>query len=123
VSKLIDLATELETPFPALREIEKLARRRDTLAAEISWLEQEYVSASTRSHITESRVARILGSIAVDIDGINQHISRGLERSSRDDRRKDVLDPNSHAYQINYESALICGIVASPRGFEPLLPP
>lgn len=121
IAKMMELASQLENPAPALREVDKLEARRGALAAEICRLEQEYVAASLLDNITESHVERFLRGVAanmeeLDRESLKDFLSTLVERIT--------LDPASHECQINYRIGVdLRNKVASPRGFEPLLPP
>jgi myosin heavy subunit len=121
ISKMMEMASDLENPAPALREVDKLERARNALLSEIRHLESEYTAASMLEDVTEAKIEQFLRGIAKNMES--------LSRESLKDFLSTVigqvtLDPASHECQINYRIGINLGDkVASPRGFEPLLPP
>ena len=121
ISKMMVMASNLEDPGPALREVDKLERIRNALLAEIRRLETEYTAASMLDDISEAKIEQFLYGISEDMES--------LSRESLKDFLSNVigevtLDPATHECQINYRIGINLGDkVASPRGFEPLLPP
>ncbi|MBK9132469.1 MAG: recombinase family protein [Gammaproteobacteria bacterium] len=121
ISKLMEMATQMDTPAPALRQVEKLEGTRLTLADEIERQEKEYTAASLLDNITETHVERFLGGIAenmeiMDREGLKDFLSSLIGQIT--------LNPTTHECQIDYRIGIdLRNKVASPRGFEPLLPP
>ena len=82
--------------------------------------EQEYTSAALLDNITEADVKTLLGGIAENIDAMNRETLKDFLSSLID---QVTLDPVSHECPVNYRISMdVRNKVASPRGFEPLLP-
>jgi site-specific DNA recombinase len=120
ISKMMEMASGLENPAPALREVDKLERARNTLLSEIGRLETEYTAASIFDNISEDKIKQFLGGIAEDMESLNRE---SLKDFLSNIIGRVTLDPASHECQIDYRIGIDLGDkVASPRGFEPLLP-
>ncbi len=121
ISKMMEMASNLKDPAPALREVDKLECDRNALLSEIGRLETEYTAASMLDNISEAKIKRFLRGIAENMES--------LSREALKDFLTNVigqvsLDPATHECQINYRIGINLGDkMASPRGFEPLLPP
>jgi hypothetical protein len=113
---MMGMASELENPSPALREVDKLERARNALLSEIRRLETEYTAASMLGDISESKIEHFLRGIAESMDS--------LSREALNDFLSNVigqvtLDPTTHECQINYRIGINLGDkTASPRGFD-----
>ncbi len=120
ISKTMDLATDLDDPGPALRKINELESKRKMLAAEVTQLESEYSAQASLKGITEAQVGKILEGFADNFATLPQGRWKDAIKSLVD---QIILDPNSLEFQIHYRIPVenrLC--MASPRGFEPLLP-
>ena len=60
ISKMMGMASELDDPAPALREIDKLEQARNAQLSEIRRLEAEYTAASMLDDISEAKVKQFL---------------------------------------------------------------
>ena len=121
ISRMMNMAPQLDDPAPALREIDQLEKKRKALATEIARLEKEYSAAALLGHFTESNVKVFLEGIASNMAGMEREDLKGLLFVIVD---RITLDPVSHESEISYcISADLRNNMASPRGFEPLLPP
>ena len=120
ISKMMGMASELENPAPALREIDKLEQARNVQLSEIRRLEAEYTAASMLDDISEAKVKQFLLGIAEDIDSLSKE---SLKEFLSNLIGQVTLDPATHECQIDYRIAVdLRNKVASPRGVEPLLP-
>lgn len=121
ISKMMEMASTLENPAPALREVDKLERKRNAQLSEIRRVETEYTAASMLDGISEAQIKQFLCGIAENMNS--------LSRDSLKDFLANVigrvtLDPANHSCQIDYRIGIDLGDkVASPGGFEPPLPP
>ena len=120
ISKMMEMASNLNNPAPALREVDKLERARNAQLSEIRRLEAEYTAASMLDDISEAKVEQFLRGLAEDIDSFSKE---SLKEFLSNLIGQVTLDPASHECQIDYRIAVdLRNKVASPRGFEPLLP-
>jgi len=67
-----------EDPAPALREIDKLEKKRKTLVAEIQKQEQEYTSAALLENYTESHATSFLSEISENMKGMDREALKDL---------------------------------------------
>jgi hypothetical protein len=120
ITKMMKLAAGMDNPAPALREVEELEQHRTAIASEIARCEQEYTAASLLDNLTEAHVETLLDGIAENIEAMGRENLKDFLSNLID---QVTLDPVSHECQINYRIAMdVRNKVASPRGFEPLLP-
>ena len=121
ISKMMEMASTLENPAPALREVDKLERARNALLSEVRRLESEYTAAAMLDDISEAKIERFLGGIAENMETLSRE---ALKDFLANVIGQVTLDPATHECQINYRIGINLGDkMASPRGFEPLLPP
>ena len=121
IDKMMELASKLDDPDPALRQIEKLERERKLLLDEARRLVQENEAAEAMKDITENDVRKLLQSIADDTQRMNREALKDL-LSSVVDRME--LDPSDWTCQIRYRIGIEGrNKVASPTGVEPVLQP
>ena len=121
ISKMMEMASNLENPAPALREVDKLERARNVLLSEIGRLETEYTAASMLDNISEAKIKQFLRGIAENMESLSRE---ALKDFLSNVIGQVTLDPATHECQIDYRIGINLGDkVASPRGFEPLLPP
>ena len=121
INKAMSLALQLEDPAPAIRKVDELEKRRKVLVDELARLEAEYQAQAQLAAISEDQVAAILVEQLRQIEGANNYELKGLLRAIVE---RIVLDPSTLECQIHYRfSAANRLSMASPRGFEPLLPP
>ena len=120
ISKMMEMASDLENPAPALREVDKLERARNALLSEIGRLETEYTAASMLDNISEAKIELFLRGIAENMESLSREALKDFLSSVIG---RVTLDPATHECQIDYRIGINLGDkVASPRGFEPLLP-
>ncbi len=116
ISRIMELAGQMAIAAPALRKVEELERRRQTLITRLDHLERERVAETALAGITSESVRKILAEILDGQSGTNrrQVLDSLVERIT--------LDPNTLEarveYRVEYRQKL-----ASPRGFEPRSPP
>lgn len=115
------MASDLENPAPALREVDTLERARNALLSEIRRLETEYTAASMLDDLSEAKIEKFLRGIAENMESLKQE---ALKDFLSNVISQVTLDPANHECQIEYRIGIDLGVkMASPRGFEPLLPP
>ena len=120
ISRMMEMASDLENLAPALREVDKLERARIALLTEIGRLETEYTAASMLDDISETKIEQFLRGIAENMDSLSRE---ALKDFLSNVIGQVTLDPATHECQINYRIGINLGDkVASPRGFESLLP-
>ena len=105
-----ELALMLEDPTAMLEKVEELQRKRLLVTEEIADLDQDAAARAALANITEDQVAAIVRESA-DPKAILKTVVGRI-----------TLDPDTMACQIHYQLPRWLS-VASPRGFEPLLPP
>ena len=110
IARAAELALQMETTGPMMRLSEDLERRRQSILAEIAEIQKDSAARQAMANITEDQVAGILAE-AVDEKAVLTSMVTRIE-----------LDPVSGDCQVQY-SLPDCVSMASPRGFEPLLPP
>jgi len=114
ISSLMNMATELADPAPALREVEQLEQKRNALVSEIERREQEYSAAALLDHFTEANVKTFLNGIASDMEIMDREAKKDFLSLMID---RIVLDPVSHDAEVCYRfSADLRNKMASPRG-------
>ena len=121
ISKAMDLAIKLDNPDPALKKINDLEIQRKPLKEHIARLELEHSMQSALANITETQVSGILKNFTENFKSIPKE---RWKESIRPLVEHIVLDPETLDCCIHYRFAVdnrLC--MASPRGFEPLLPP
>jgi site-specific DNA recombinase len=120
-SKLLEMASELKTPAPVLRKVDEIERQRGEVEQRIVAWDKEDEAAHALAKVTDSQVRTMLSHMADEM--------RLYERGALKDFLTSILDrveldPELATLQLCYRIPLRGGnSVASPRGFEPLLPP
>ena len=122
-SRLLEIASELKTPGPALRKVDEIERQRSEIEQRIVAWEREDEGARALANITDAQVRTMLGRMAEEM--------RLYERGALKDFLGSILDrveldPDEQTLQVCYRIPLRQhggNSVASPRGFEPRLPP
>ena len=123
IARTMELATQLESPDPALRMVDELERER---RAAVTALEAAVVAAAAAeaiASITPADVVRVLAQITADAKDEARSELRASVLSIVD---RIELDPETLAAAVYYrvEAPTMSGVnVASPRGFEPRCPP
>ena len=116
IPKMMGMASELENPAPALREVDELERTRNALLSEIRHLETEYTAASMLDDISEAKIKQFLHGIAENINSLS---NESLKDFLSNLIGQVTLDPATHECQIDYRIAVdLRNKVASPRGFD-----
>ena len=116
ISKMMEMASDLENPAPALREVDKLERARNALLSEIRHLETEYTAASMLDDISESKIEQFLRGIAENMESLSRE---ALKDFLSNVIGQVTLDPATLECQINYRIGINLGDkVASPRGVD-----
>jgi site-specific DNA recombinase len=121
ISQFLDLAREMETQGPILRKVDGLERERRRIGAEISRLEADDQRAAEATSLNEASVSKMLANLANELQeydrgSLKDFLSTVLDRVH--------LDPEAMSCQLHYRiSVPRRNKLASPRGFEPRLPP
>ena len=120
ISKMMDLAAQLEDPGPALRKIEELERQRKETASELQIIERAQTAAATLAKITQDDVREALAGAleqmqAMRAAALKDYLTNLIE--------KIQLNPETLECCIHYRVGFNRNKMASPRGVEPLLPP
>lgn len=121
ISKASDLALQLEDPAPMLRKIQELEARRRGLAEEINRIEREHALQSALRGVTREQIAERVQELAEEVADADQSRLKGILQAAIE---RIVLDPQSLECRVHYRIPLERTLsMASPRGFEPMLPP
>lgn len=113
ISKMMEMASNLENPAPALREVDKLENTRNALLSEIGRLETEYTAASMLDNISETKIKLFLQGIAENMESLSREALKDFLTTVIG---QVTLDPASHECQIDYQLASIWGIRWRPQG-------
>ena len=114
ISKMMEMASDLENPAPALREVDKLERARNALLSEIRHLETEYTAASSIDDISESKIKQFLRGVAESMESLSREALKDILSNVIG---QVTLDPATLECQINYRIGINLGNkMASPRG-------
>ena len=121
IDRFMDMAAQLETPGPVLRKVDSLERERKRLSALIARFEEEDQQALAAAALTEANVSRMLANIADELQACDREALKDFLTTVLD---RVELDPNAMTCELYYRiSAPSRNKLASPRGFEPRLPP
>jgi hypothetical protein len=120
ISRLLDMASELERPGPIVRKVDELERERDRIGGVIAKLAQEDEASNALASVSEQQILAMLSRLAKDMHELPRENLKDLFATMLD---KVVLDPDEDTVQLHYRIALCRDNGASPRGFEPRLPP
>ncbi len=113
------LAERIERPL--LAQIAIWEQEREKIRAEIIDLETRLVHARAVAGITEKDVLQILDNLANDMASLDRNELKDFLRGIIG---KVAMDPETLKCQIHYTIPAATGeLLASPRGFEPRLPP
>ena len=117
----MEFASALSDPGPALRKIEELEQQRKLLLEEIARLEKENGLTVQLGKVTEPMVKQLLNGVVEEMHSMHRE---GLKDMLASLAEKIILDPANLECQIHYRIGIEGrNKVASPRGFEPRLPP
>ena len=118
---MMDFTASLKYPGPALRKIDELEQQRKTLLEEIARLEKENGFNAQLAHITEPSVRQVLNGVVAEMRSMDREALKDMLGSLAE---KVVLDPVGLSCRIHYRIGIEGrNKLASPRGFEPRLPP
>ncbi len=119
IGKFADLAAQSEAQRPFIEKINELERQRGKLAGELEELEVEQRTADVLRAIGEKDVKALLASLADHLQDVDREALKELIGGMLD---RIELCPTSLSARLHYRFAT-GELVASPRGFEPRLPP
>jgi site-specific DNA recombinase len=119
ISKIADIVTQSEKPRVFLEKIAALEHQRDVLIAELTDLEEQQKSAEVLRTIGEKDVRTLLGSLANHLQEVDRESLKVLTAGLLE---KVELCPTTLTCRLHYKIAT-GDLMASPRGFEPRLPP
>jgi site-specific DNA recombinase len=119
IARLVDLATQAETPAPFMRKVAELEQQRERLAVELTTREQEHQQQMLFHQVSEHQVRSLLVALAsemaeTDREGLKHALFTMLDRVE--------LDPQNLACQVHYRLSadrLIgdpSGLRSNPRG-------
>jgi hypothetical protein len=116
IGRMMEFATKLDDPDPALRQVEKLEQERKSLLDEVRRLEQEDQAAKMIKSINEHHVRKLLQGIADNMQHMNREALKDMLASIVD---RIELDPTDWTCQIHYRIGIEGrNKVASPRVTE-----
>jgi len=120
-SRLTDLLTETTSPDALLRKIEKIEADRGRLIERAEAVREEAHRAQELRRVKESDVRVMLAGLAEDMPAMPPELLGDFVRGLTE---RITLDPSTFQGEIHYRIAVSSGeLMASPRGFEPRLPP
>jgi site-specific DNA recombinase len=121
ISKTMDLATSLDDPAPALRKINELERTRKEAAEQVNALEREHSAQEALRQVTPDGIRKALDTLWKDTRELD---TPQMKAALKAFVQAVELNPETLEAKVFYRvSADRCVRMASPRGFEPLLPP
>ena len=121
IGKLTAMLTEIEQTRPLLDRINALELERATMEREKEEIQKKAAAADLAAGITEEMITSALAKLTA---GIERADKQALKRLIADVTDKIVLDPDDLSVRIHYKISVTSGAsMASPRGFEPRLPP
>ena len=130
IGRAMDAALQLADAGPAYRKIDELERRRKALVEEQLLIEAESEQARAARAMTPARVSALLKEWADRIEMLERDVLNriALKEAIRELVGRIELDPADLSCRIDYRiKAINPGksreSMASPRGFEPRLPP
>jgi site-specific DNA recombinase len=124
IDKLTRLLTQTDKPDPLLRTIETLEREREELVEHTAQLQVETEREKQLAAITEADVKRTLETLARNLEDIAHESQDLLKEFLGSIVERIELHPTDLTCRIQYRISQTSGNkVASPRGFEPRLPP
>ena len=119
ISKLADMAMQVDKPRPFLEKIRAAEQEREELLLQIAGTDVEQNASETLQSISEADVRAILAGLVeqfeeADREGLKDFLAGLVER----------IDLTADGSQCVIHYRISTGDkVASPRGFEPRLPP
>ena len=117
----MSLALRLDKPAPAMRKVNELEGRRQTLTEEMARVEEEAVVRNAMRSATRGEVAQLVRTLAVEIDEAERPRLKGVLQAAVE---QIMLDPSNLHCRIQYRIAAGRTLdMASPTGFEPVSPP
>jgi site-specific DNA recombinase len=120
ISKTMDLASELESPAPALRKVDELEAQRGAMVDELERLESEHAANAVLANITEKQIGTMLSNVSENMKEMDKEVLKDQIASIVE---KIVLDPESLELKIHYKIPVESrNKMASPGGVEPPLP-
>ncbi|PHS23532.1 MAG: hypothetical protein COA83_09840 [Methylophaga sp.] len=121
INNIIDIMAESDNPTPFMRKVESLEQRRNSIVENLKREEQANINTGSLSDINEFEVQRALIAIFKQLDSLDSENLKDFIRKIVD---RIVIDPENQTRMLIHYSINIRGFnMASPRGFEPLLPP
>ena len=121
IDKAMSLALQLDNPAPAMRKVNELEGRRQVLREEMARVEEEATVRNAMRSVTRDEVAQLVRTLVVEIDEAERTRLKGVLQAAVE---QIMLDPASLDCRIHYRIVADRTLdMASPRGFEPLLPP
>ncbi|OQY72481.1 MAG: hypothetical protein B6D47_04830 [Rhodocyclaceae bacterium UTPRO2] len=121
IGRLADLISETSAPGALLRQIEEFEAERERAKLALEGMEAEAQAMQTMRELRPEQVRRVLRGIAQDMNAQEPSALRDALREFID---RIELDPVTFDATVNWRLGHLTGVkVASPRGFEPRLPP
>ena len=121
IDKAMSLALQLDNPAPAMRKVNELEARRETIAEEIARLAEEDAVRNAMGSVTRDEVAQLVRTLSVEIGEAERPRLKGVLQAAVE---QITLDPANLHCRIHYRIAAGRTLeMASPTGFEPVSPP
>jgi len=121
MTRIVELMVSAESTRPLMRMLSELESSREKLIKEVKLREEEMAAVKELKKITEGEVSHLLNDLSVELEEKQGELLKDLILKIVD---KVVLDDKNPTQLMIYYSIINRGVImASPRGFEPLLPP
>lgn len=120
IGRMMDLATDMADPAPALRKIEKLEEERKALTGTAERATQEAAARAAWQQVTEADVRATLNAMVADIDALDREALKDWLARLLD---KIELDPETLSVRLHYRITPARGDkLASPRDYDAIPP-
>ena len=121
ITKVMDLMTESTNTAPFMRTVHELEDKRSLLLEKLQEVEREDLAVKSVQELTEFDVKRALDSLLKELENSDRESLKDFIQ--RVVKRVVVDDEENTRMTIHYRIVSPGFSLASPRGFEPLLPP
>ncbi len=120
IGKLMDIASEAESPRPWLEKIEALEKQRSDVVARLEKADADYRSAQLLLTISERDMKQLVSGLSSNVDFTDAQKAKEFLNSVID----NIVLTETPRLSCTIHYSVSCGdSVASPRGFEPRSPP
>jgi site-specific DNA recombinase len=121
ITKIMDLMTEAANTAPFMRTVHELEDKRASLVERLQEVEREELARQSIQQLTEFDVKRALGQLLSELENSDKDTLKDFIQQIV---QRVIVDEENTTQMTIYYCIVTRGFnVASPRGFEPLLPP